>query len=151
MPNLAEHLDQPFGYCCQTWLAVHIGHSHFGLMPRVWFSTHLNAADNGRSSNPLLLFQDLDDAIRTNDHNSGRVFQLRHRLSLWVATLPLPAAEIADLTAEVVAAPVAAFRPQLWRIDLANIHAIRLLGLGQYPDEYLISDVIPAEYTVIAP
>lgn len=104
---------------------------------------------NGGSSNPLLLYQELDRIVHTNDHNHSRVDQLRRRLSNWIAGSGLPSSDVASLLAEIASAPVVAFRPQLWRIDLRNIHVSRLINLGQFPDEYQMRDVIAAEYQVI--
>jgi hypothetical protein len=55
------------------------------------------------------------------------------------------------LLAEIAAAPVAAFRPQLWKLDLMNIHVTRLIDLGQFPDEYQVRDLIQSEIQVIVP
>ena len=150
MWTLAHHLGKRFGYSCQTWLAVNIGFTYFGLMPRVWFATHLNARQNGRSSNPLLLFQELDEIVRTNDHHHARLFQMRDGLRNWILNSGLNPVDVGNLVAQIDTAPVASFRPQLWRIDLANIHVARLINLGQFPDEYLVRDLIAAEFTVFA-
>lgn len=155
MSTLALHLNKPYGYSCQTWLATDIANRYFRRVYRVWFATTLNPRSNGPSSNPIILYQELDQIIHSNDLNHSRVDQLRRRLTNWVTgSSPSPSGlsplDIADLTAEITSAPVAAFRPQLWRIDLANIHITRLVNLGQFPDEYQIRDLIAPEFEVIA-
>jgi len=153
MSTLASHLNRRFGYSCQSWLATDIANRYFSRVYRVWFATAVNPRHNGPSSNPLLLYQELDHVVTTNDYNHSRVEQLRQRLSNWISGPsgpPLSASDLADIRAEIATAPVAAFRPQLWRIDLANIHISRLINLGQFPDEYLIRNLIKPEFEVIA-
>jgi hypothetical protein len=150
MSTLASHLNRRFGYSCQTWLATDIANRYFNRVYRVWFATAVNPRNNGPSSNPLLIYQELDHVVNSNDYNHSRVEQLRQRLANWISGAPLSASDIADIRAEIAAAPVAAFRPQLWRIDLANIHISRLVNLGQFPDEYQIRDLIRPEFEVIA-
>jgi hypothetical protein len=149
MSTIARHLGKECGYSCQAWLAIDIAERYFGGSHRTWFSTSINPPNNGGSSNPLLLYQELDRIVHTNDYNHGRVDQLRRRLSGWISGSSLSSADIASLLVEIASAPVVAFRPQLWRIDLRNIHVSRLVSLGQFPDEYQISDLIAAEYQVI--
>jgi hypothetical protein len=151
MPTLAAHLNRPFGYTCQTWLATDINNRHFNRKYRVWFSTVLTPANNGPSSNPGLLYQELDSIVRANDYNHSRIEQLRRRLTLWITGSPLPPPVIASLVAEITAAPIPAFRPQLWRINLYNIHVSRVMSLGQFADEYQIRDLIRQEFQVIVP
>jgi hypothetical protein len=49
------------------------------------FSTSLNRQMNGSSSNPVILFEELDRIVHVNDHNHSRLEQLRFRLSNWIA------------------------------------------------------------------
>lgn len=149
MSTLARHLNKPFGYSCQPWLAIDIANRFFGGVYRTWFSTTLNPEKNGSSSNPLILYQELDRIVQTNDYHNSRIEQLRNRLSDWISGSSLSSPDIAALLAEIAHAPVPAFRPQLWKIDLSNIHITRLIGLGQFPDEYLIRDLIRNEIEVI--
>lgn len=152
MSTLSQHLNKPFGYTCQPWLATNIANRYFNGIYRVWFATTMNPRNNGPSSNPMGLYQELDNIVHTNDYNHSRIEQLRLRMTNWIAgSVPvLSPNDIADLRAEIAAAPVTAFRPQLWRIDLANIHISRLINLGQFPDEYQIRDLIQQEFEVIA-
>jgi len=150
MSTLALHLNKPYGYSCQTWLATDISNRYFSRIYRVWFATTLNPPNNGHSSNPVILYQELDQIVHRNDFNHSRVEQLRQRLTNWISGSRLTPSDIANLRAEIASAPVAAFRPQLWRIDLANIHITRLINLGQFPDEYQIRDLISPEFEVIA-
>jgi hypothetical protein len=83
MPTVARHLGKSYGYSCQAWLAVDIADRFFGSNYRTWFSTVPNPQLNGNSSNPLVLFQELDRIVHLNDHNHSRVEQLRNRLSTW--------------------------------------------------------------------
>jgi hypothetical protein len=151
MSSLALHLNRPFGYTCQPWLSTSIADRYFGSIYRIWFATRLNPIRNGNSSNPAVLYQELDQIINSNDFNHSRVQQLRQRLSNWVSGSTLSPSDIATLNAEIKLAPVVAFRPQLWRIDLSCIHVMRLRNLGQFPDEYLIADFIGPEFEIIVP
>ncbi len=151
MSTIARHLGKNRGYSCQVWLARDIADRYFAGTYRVWIATSISPPSNGSSSNPLLIYQELDRIVLTNDYNHGRIDQLRFRLSRWVSGSTLPPADIVNLLAEIVSAPVAAFRPQLWKIDLVNIHISRLINLGQFPDEYLVRDLISAEIQVIVP
>jgi len=151
MSTVERHLGRRFGFSCQAWLAIDIADRFFRSNYRTWFSTSLNPQMNGSSSNPLILFQELDRIVQVNDHNHSRVEQFRIRLSNWITGSSLPAADVAALLKEIVSAPVPAFRPQIWKIDLRSIHISRLISLGQFPDEYQLADVIPGEIKVIVP
>lgn len=87
--------------------------------------------------------------MHTNDFNHSRVDQLRVRLSRWITSSPLSSVDIANLLAEIASAPVLAFRPIIWKLDLSKIHVTRLVSLGQFPDEYQVSDLIAAEIQVM--
>ncbi len=150
MSTLALHLNKPYGYSCQTWLTTYISDQYLSQVYRVWFATTLNPLNNGHSANPVILYQELDKIVHRNDFNHSRVEQLRQRLANWISGSYLSPSDIANVRAEIASAPVVAFRPQLWRIDLANIHITRLINLGQFPDEYQIRDLIPPEFEVIA-
>jgi len=151
MCTIARHLDKRVGYSCQPWLAIDIADRYFAATYRAWFSTSINPPQNGSSSNPLILFQEVDRITYMNDFNHSRIDQLKNRLSRWIAGSALTSGNIADLLAEIAAAPVPAFRPQLWKIDLRNIHISRLINLGQFPDEYQVRDLIQAEIEVLVP
>lgn len=149
MSTLARHLNVQYGFSCQCWLAVDLSDRFFSGIYRTWFSTSINPQNNGHSSNPIILFQELDKIISSNDYNHSRVEQLRLRLQRWITGSKLPSSDIALIIAEITSAPVIAFRPQLWKIDLTNIHVNRLINLGQFPDEYQIRDLIRQEIEVI--
>lgn len=149
MSTIARHLGKECGYSCQAWLAIDISERFFGGWHRTWFSTSINPPHNGSSSNPILLYQELDHIVRTNDHNHSRIDQFRRRLSGWVSGAGLASADVANLLVEITSAPVVAFRPQIWKIDLRNIHVSRLVNLGQFPDEYQMRDLHAAEYQVV--
>ena len=150
MSTLASHLNTLYGYSCQAWLAVSIAERYFSSRHRVWFATTLNPRYNGLSSNPLGLFQELSTIVSTNDRYHSRIAQLRDRLAAWIAASTLSADDVSELLAEITAAPVIAFRPQLWRVNLSYIHISRLVNLGQFPDEYQISDLISPEFDLLS-
>lgn len=151
MSTLAKHLNANYGYSCQCWLAADLTRRHFNSIYRTWFATSLNPQLNGSSSNPLLVYQELDKIIHFNDLNHSRIDQLRRRLIGWIGSSKLHGPNIAILTSEISSAPVKAFRPILWRIDLKNIHPSRLISLGQFPDEYQIGDLVKSEIEEIVP
>jgi hypothetical protein len=150
MSTIERHLNKRYGYSCQAWLAIDIAERHFAGSHRTWFATSLDPPLNGHSSNPIVLFQQLEKIVWTNDFNNGRVHQLRQSLYDWIFGSKINALDKGLLLAEILAAPMPAFRPQLWRIGLSNIHISRLVSIGQFPDEYLIGDLIPAEFEVMA-
>lgn len=149
MDDIASHLGKPLGFTCQTWLATEIAKRYFGRKYRVWFATSLNPPRNGSSSNPMIIFEELERIIDTNDHSHGRIEQIRLRLSSWVVASSLASPTIAALIDEIRIAPVRAFRPAIWRIDLARISIHRLVNLGQFPDEYQIRNLRHREFEVV--
>lgn len=151
MSTIARHLGKASGFSCQPWLSVDIADRHFGSVYRAWFATTLNPQLNGSSSNPLVVYQELDRIVHTNDFNHSRVDQLRVRLSRWISSSSLSSVDIASLLAEIASAPVLAFRPILWKLDLSKIHVTRLISLGQFPDEYQVSDLIAGEIQTMVP
>jgi hypothetical protein len=151
MASVASHLGKPLGFTCQTWLATDIADRHFGARYRTWFATTLNPPRNGSSSNPLVLFEELTRAVDVNDHYHARVEQLRQRLTLWVSSPgPIPPAIVPDLVREIKLAPVTAFRPALWKINLDQIDISRMIDFGQFPDEYLVAQLTQPEFEVIS-
>src|ERR1041384_4884669 len=106
MSTLALHLNRRFGYSCQPWLATDIANRYFNRVYRVWFATAVNPRQNGPSSNPLLIYQELDHVVNANDYNHSRVEQLRQRLTNWIAASPLAPLDIVNIRAEIAAAPV---------------------------------------------
>jgi len=147
--TLARHLNKHYGYTCQTWLSVDIADRYFGSIYRTWFSTSINPPANGSSSNPLIIYKELDRIVQTNDFNHSRVDQLRQKLTNWIIGSSLSPMDITNVVAEIVSAPIPAFRPQIWKINLSNIHVSRLISLGQFPDEYQIRDLVRPEIEVI--
>lgn len=149
MSTIALHLDKPLGFTCQTWLATDIADRHFAGAYRVWFATSLNPPRNGSSSNPLIMYEELERIIYTNDYNHSRIEQLRLRLSDWIRSTHLSSATITAVINEISIAPTSAFRPSIWKIDLAKIDISWLVELGQFPDEYLIYDLVDHEFEVV--
>ncbi len=150
MSTIASHLDKPLGFTCQTWLATDIADRYFGSAYRVWFATSLNPPRNGSSSNPLIIYEELERIIDVNDHNHSRIEQLRRRLTSWIqASTHLSNTTMTALVYEISIAPMRAFRPTIWRIDLAKIDISRLVQLGQFPDEYQIRELRRHEFEVI--
>src|SRR5687768_7217048 len=79
MSTISSHLAKECGYSCQPWLGVNIADRYFGSSYLTWFSTTINPPQNGDSSNPLRLYEELDRIVKTNDYNHSRVDQLKRR------------------------------------------------------------------------
>ncbi len=99
------------------------------------------------------MYEELERIIRTNDYHHSRIEQLRRRLTGWIhssiESSNLLTETAALLVNEISTAPMNAFRPSIWRLDLARIEIARLKRLGQFPDEYLLGDVIGREFEVV--
>jgi len=149
MSTVARHLGISRGLTTQTWLATDIAERYFGGKYRVWFATELDPQLNGSSSNPMTLYGELRKIIHMNDYNHSRIEQLRGRLTKWIWGSTLPNLTKADVITEIESAPVRAFRPAIWSIDLDTILIGRLMNVGQYPDEYLIRDLEQSEFEVV--
>jgi len=130
-------------------LATNIAQRYFGHQYRVWFATELDPQRNGSSSNPLILYQELQKVIHMNDYNHSRIERLRRRLTTWIWGSALPNPTKVTVVNEIESAPVRAFRPSIWSIDLNQIVIGRLINIGQYPDEYLIRDLQQNEFEVL--
>ncbi|TGL31634.1 hypothetical protein EHQ52_17050 [Leptospira koniambonensis] len=152
MATLELHLNKQYGYSCQTWLAKYLSDNYFGGKYRIWFATEIHPLNNGLSSNPLRLYEELSRITATNDYNHSRIVQLKRNLIMWVASEvsnKLTYSQAGHLIGIISKAPVKSFRPLLWRIELSRIHVTRLQNIGQFPDEYLIGDLDSNEYEVI--
>src|SRR5690349_3145740 len=101
MPFINSHLGTQFGFTCQTRLAKELVKDLKLGSYRVWFSTSLNPPRNGSSSNPLIIYQELERILYVNDVNHSRVEQLRRRLTGWIQGTSLPAGTIAAVVHEI--------------------------------------------------
>jgi len=142
-----------YGYTTKIWLASELDRLQFGGHYYVWFALELNPIQNGESSNPLLLYRDIDTAVKKKDLNHSKIRDLRAKLLRVIALRvePVDATLAESLTREVLEAPVEMFRPQLWRLNVSAITPARWDTTGSTPgwDEYLISDLAPGEFEVI--
>jgi hypothetical protein len=50
------------GFACKVWVAAQLEKQYLGGVYYVWFAKELNPIGNGDSSNPLLLYADIDRA-----------------------------------------------------------------------------------------
>jgi hypothetical protein len=142
-----------YGYATKIWLASHLEDLQFGGRYYVWFSLQLNPLQNGESSNPLLLYRQIDTAVKKNDVNHPKIKDPRANLLVAIARFVEPGnPTLAEsLTQEVLRAPVEMFRPQLWRLDVSSISPVRWDATRSIPgwDEYLINDLAAGEFKVI--
>jgi hypothetical protein len=161
-----------FGYSCQYYVGLEIAKSVFNVaVPYIWFTTYFNAVMNVESSNPREIYAGLSSAVQRKDVNhqaiKGRRASLIEILDTHLKRVNLQ--RWSTLRNQVLLAPIAYFRPQVWLLDLETTaknrqrtvedflqecrnHARRSLtapGQVLQPDEYLIPDLLPQEYTVI--
>jgi hypothetical protein len=149
MPMTSEYLNSKYGFSCQTWLMKQIADDYFSNKYRIWFATCINPMANGSSSNPLIIYKELDEIVSRNDYNHSRINQLRSRLTNWIKGSYLNPRLKQQIISEILSAPVTAFRPQLWRINLENIQINRIINIGQFPNEYLLVDAEFPEVEVL--
>jgi hypothetical protein len=130
-------------------------------MLRVWFALHFDAVTNVDSSNPWRLYEALRKLVEQKDHGHRLIADYRRQLKETVRKSErLSAPEKAFLRNQIKYAPIADYRPQIWRLDLQKIAARRGCSIDdllakcrnqaieaiQYPqqiqpDEYLIEDL----------
>lgn len=141
------------GYTCQTYLNHYLTHTWFKGVYYVYFSKELNPVGNGDSANPLVIYQWYDRAIKSRDENHPKVRYHRTNL-LWIIDEKRRNGVIDEVTAsnlsrEVANAPMSLFRPEIWRINLDMISTNRIQKTNNFPDEYVIADLLPSEFDVI--
>ena len=141
-----------WGYTAQSWIASCVNRSlHFGTY-YCWFAKTFNAMRNGDDSNPLWVYMILDRAVAQGGVNNAKIRDIRANILL-VLDRELRAAdrtsEIPAAVAAVTQAPLDAFAPQLWRIDMAAVAGRCTSGHQVYTDEYLITDLRANEFEII--
>lgn len=141
-----------WGYSAQTWIARLVNeYLHAGTY-YCWFSIGFNAMRNGDDSNPIWIYLILDRAVAQGGVNNAKVKDVRANL-LQVIDRELRAAgrasEAPKALAAVAHAPLEAFTPQLWRINVGAVAGRYSDDGRQYPDEYLIADLHQHEFGVV--
>ena len=130
LPLPAPGLAGEYGYSGKVWFAHQLEQTHFGGVYYVWFARELNPIKNGPSSNPLVLFQTIDQAVK----------------SLITPRDPHLARK---LRREIQHAPIEMFRPALWRIKLGSLDPVRLTRGNPGWDEHLIIDLQTGEFEIL--
>ncbi len=164
------------GYSCNAWLAVEVAGQVFPNSRKVWFSMAFNPIANVDSSNPAEIYLVLSRAVQRGDVGSRIIRDRRSQLIRLVRQLrktgQLSVQDARDYRREIAGASVSAFRPEVWRLDLAKI-ALRKYGMvditrlktecqnnarqeialnppqSLQPDEYLIFDLRNDEFETI--
>lgn len=140
------------GYSCKAWLAAEFARLYFAGVHCNWFASELNPVDNDPSSNPLRIYQRIDEAVKSGDLNDSKIEDLRAKLInvAWCKLENTDPQRAALLVQEIESAPLAMFRPQLLRIAVDKISASRYTVLNTQMDEHLVADLAEAEFEVIA-
>lgn len=138
------------GFACKTVLARQIAEHHFERRHYTWFSSELNPIQNGDSSNPLKLFETIDRAVKLGDVNHPKIKDMRANLmqALDFRYGMVDAEAACKLRDDVQQAPMAAFRPELWKVTVEDARAKRPLGNRGW-DEQLAPDLTEDEFEVI--
>ena len=96
-----------------------------------WFALRPNPIDNIDSSNPVLIFVDIDTAIQRNDYSHKKVDDLRTAMMAQIySLLPHDHPDVKSLIRAVSKAELEEFRPLLWVIDLAELPDSSYKGAG---------------------
>jgi hypothetical protein len=154
MPKLNEPPapSKSVGYTCKAWIAYELEKRYFGQRFYAWYASELNPIGNGDSSNPLMLYWQIDRAVKQNDSNHTKIKDLKAKLLFAVITLvePKNVALASALRAEIVTASLSMYRPQLWKLDVAKI-GLRSTTDGAEPgwDEHLVTDIAEGEFEVV--
>lgn len=140
-----------WGYSVQTWIAKLVNEYLHPSSYFCWFSTGFNAMRNGDDSNPIWIYLILDRAVAQGGVNNAKIKDVRANL-LHVIDYELRAAgrtsEVATALSAVMGAPLDAFTPQLWRLDMTAIAGRYTVG-HQYPDEYRITNLRANEFETV--
>jgi hypothetical protein len=141
------------GFACKVWVAAQLEKQYLGGVYYVWFSKELNPIGNGDSSNPLLLYADIDRAMKKRDLNHSKLKDLKARLLDVIARRVKPNDPhlAKSLRREVLIAPIEAFRPQLWKVNLSRIAASRVKNdrSSEGWDEQYVPDLAEGEFEII--
>ncbi|MBI2918530.1 MAG: hypothetical protein HYY01_11125 [Chloroflexi bacterium] len=129
------------GYSCQAWSPLEVYEELFGTANRrAWFSLAFNPALNADSSNPCWLYTELSRAVQQNDVGSKLIMGYGASLLQCVTSrekdLLLSSADADTYRDRITRAPVASFRPQVWKLDLNTIRG-RPIHTGKTVDEVL--------------
>ena len=114
------------GYTAKTllarWLDEHLSVRIVGnLKYFVWFAGEANERRSSHSSNPIRIFQELDTAVKSGELGAQKIQEtLARMVAILSLNLPIDDPMFENLTRELEKALIGAFRPQLWRIDLAR-------------------------------
>jgi hypothetical protein len=142
-----------YGYACKTWIASELEKTQFDCKYYVWFALKLNPVQNGDSSNPLLLYRELDTAVKKKDVNHTKIKD--HRATLLMLVLrfikPKDSQLARQLKREILHAPIEMFHPQIWRLDLSRLEKMRWNTSGSMPgwDEQFIEDLASGEFEIV--
>jgi hypothetical protein len=143
----------PYGFGCKVWIAYQLEKHYLGGIHFVWFAKELNPLSNGDSSNPLIIYTDFDRAVKKRDVNHPKLKDFKARLLEVIARLvkPKDPSGARALRREVLSAPIEAYRPQLWRIDLSKIAAnrVRTDQSSSGWDEQYVADLAESEFEII--
>lgn len=141
------------GYSSQTWLAIKVNEYLHSGSYYCWFAGSLNSMTNGDDSNPIWLYLLIDRAVSQGGINNSKIKDIRANLMSAVdaeLTAQGRTSEISAALAAIAKAPLDLFTPQIWRIKRGALGARCAKGL-YYPDEFLVADLKPGEFTVIVP
>lgn len=139
------------GFACKVWLARVLEEDYLNAEYFVWFSASLNPdAPTGRSSNPLLIYEELDTAVKRGDDNHAKVQSVRTSLRQAVRQIVGPQNKqlARRLRRAVRKAPLDMFHPQLWKLDLNKIGNRKQRGRSGW-DEFKIRNLTAKEFETI--
>lgn len=100
-----------------------------------WFALRPNPIDNINSSNPMLIFVDIDTAVQGKQDSNQKVLELRRKMIAVIHNLLSPDhPEIESLLHTILNAALERFRPQMWAIDLARLPESNytMIQLGEF-------------------
>lgn len=161
-PTIAGIVPEPdpieeVGYSVQTWIGRSVKNTiNLGSNDptyHCWLSTDFNAIPPvGPSSNPAAIFAEIDSAIKTNDDAAPKIERIRQKLVAAIArTIGVRDVLEGHRIAQAVwDAELSKFRPEVWRISLVNV-ALDRRQTGSFPNEMLITDLRPDEFSVVIP
>lgn len=143
----------PHGFSCRIWIAYQLEKHYLGGLYYVWFARDPNPIGNGDSSNPLRLYLEVDRAVKLRDVNHPKLKDLRANLLAVINEMVKPKDRklARALRREAIRAPVEAFRPQIWRVDLSKLQASRVRTDRSTAgwDEQYVPDLAESEFDII--
>ena len=140
-----------YGYSCQLLIKYQLQQRLSGVYYHAWFAREMNPVHNGPSSSPLRIYWEMDDAVKTGDANNSKLKDYRANLLAAVNQVRMKKELARVLRRGILKAPLEAFRPQIWRINLTRIRASRIRADRSKAgwDEQYISDLRKNEFTII--